>query len=66
LQKTNRAREKLRQKINEAGGAGYLPTDGVDLLGFGDVHDEISWAANRVLTDGIATRAEIEKAKSNG
>ena len=66
LQRTNRAREKLRAKITKAGGAGYLSTDGVDLLEFGDVHDEISWAANRLIADGIATRGEIEKARSDG
>jgi hypothetical protein len=66
LQRTNRAREKLREKIAKAGGAGFLSTDGVDLLGFGDVHDEIQWAANRLIADGVATRAEIEKARSDG
>jgi hypothetical protein len=66
LQRTNRAREKLRERINKAGGAGFLSTDGIDLLGFGDVHDEIQWAANRLIADGIATRGEIEKARSDG
>jgi hypothetical protein len=66
LQRTNRAREKLRARIDKAGGAGYLSTDGIDLLGFGDVHDEISWATNRLVADGIATRSEIEKARSDG
>jgi hypothetical protein len=66
LQRTNRAREKLREKIAKAGGAGFLSTDGVDLLEFGDVHDEIQWAAKRLIADGIATRGEIEKARSDG
>jgi hypothetical protein len=66
LQRTNRAREKLRAKIEKAGGAGYLATDGVRFLEFGDVHDEVSWAANRLIADGIATRGEIEKARSDG
>jgi hypothetical protein len=64
LQRTNRAREMLRAKITEAGGAGVLSTDGVDLLEFGHVHDEVSWAAERLIADGIATRAEIEGAKN--
>ena len=64
LQRTNRAREGLRARITKAGGAGYLSTDGVRFLEFGDVHDEVSWAANRLIADGIATKAEIEKAKS--
>jgi hypothetical protein len=67
LQRLNRARPRLRDKIaKEARGPGFLSTDGVDLLGFGDVHDEIQWAANRLIADGIATRVEIEKARSNG
>jgi hypothetical protein len=66
LQRTNRAREKLRAKIAKAGGAGYLSTDGVEFLGFGDEIAEIQWAANRLITDGIATAAEIEKARSDG
>jgi hypothetical protein len=41
LQRTNRAREKLREKITKAGGAGYLSTDGVEFLGFGDEFAEI-------------------------
>ena len=67
LQRLNRARTKLREKIaTEARGPGFLTTDGVDILGFGDVHDEIQWAANRLIADGIATRAEIAKARSDG
>jgi hypothetical protein len=65
LQKINRKREELREKITAAGGAGFLSTDGVDLLEFGHVHDEVSWAAERLITDGIATRAEIERAKND-
>src|SRR4051794_12231054 len=64
LQKTNRAREHLREKIAAAGGAGYLTTDSVDLLGLGG-DDEVRWAVDRLITDGIATRAEIEKARSD-
>jgi hypothetical protein len=63
LQRTNRAREKLREKITRAGGAGFLSTDGVDLLGLGELA-ELQWAANRLIADGIATTAEIEKARS--
>jgi hypothetical protein len=66
LQRTNRAREKLRGKITEAGGTGYLSTDGAGFLGFGDEFAEIQWAANRLIADGICTKAEIEKARSDG
>jgi hypothetical protein len=65
LQRINRAREKLREKINKAGGAGYLSTDGPEFFGFGDVHDKVMWAANRLVSDGIATRAEIDRARSS-
>jgi hypothetical protein len=66
LQRTNRAREKLREKITKAGGAGYLSTDGPEFLGFGDEIAEIQWAARRLVADKIATKAEIEKARSDG
>jgi hypothetical protein len=66
LQRTNRARETLRRKITKAGGAGYLSTDGVEFLGLGDEYDEIKWASRRLIADGIATRGEIEKARSDG
>ena len=62
LQQVNRERERLREKITLAGGAGFLSTDGIDLLGLGDVHDEIRWAAERLIADGICSRREIEKA----
>jgi hypothetical protein len=65
LQRTNRARETLRAKITAAGGAGYLSTDGAEFLGFGDEFAEIQWAANRLVADKIATKAEIEKARSD-
>ena len=64
LQATNRARERLREKITKAGGAGFLSTDGVELLGLGDVQEEIHWAIERLIADGIATRREIEKVKN--
>jgi hypothetical protein len=64
LQRTNRAREKLREKINKAGGAGYLSTDGVEFLGLGDEYAEVKWACERLITDAIATRAEIEGVKN--
>jgi hypothetical protein len=60
LQRANRQREDLRQKITRAGWSGFFNTDGRDLLGPGDVHDEVEWAATRLVTDGILTRAEIE------
>jgi hypothetical protein len=65
LQRTNRAREKLRDQITKAGGAGYFSTDGVEFLGFGDEFAEIQWAGKRLIADGIATKAEIEKARSD-
>ena len=64
LQRLNRDREVLRKKINAAGGAGFLSTDGVDLLDIGDREDEVRWAAERLISDGIATRAEIDKARA--
>jgi hypothetical protein len=63
LQHVNRAREKLREKITEAGGAGYLSTDSVDLLGLGEL-EELKWAVERVIADKICTPAEIERAKN--
>jgi hypothetical protein len=66
LQRVNRAREKLREKITAVGGAGFLSTDGVEFMGFGDEYAEIGWAAKRLIADGIATKAEIEKARSDG
>jgi hypothetical protein len=64
LQRINRAREVLREKVAKAAGApGYLSTDGVELLGLGG-DAEINWAAKRLIADGIATESEIEKAKS--
>jgi hypothetical protein len=66
LQKINRKRETLREKIDRAGGGAFLSTDGAELLGC-DVGDEkVAWAANRLVADGIATTAEIEKAYDNG
>jgi hypothetical protein len=65
LQRTNRAREVLRGKITAAGGAGFLSTDGAELLYFVDAGDEVHWAGERLIADGIATRAEIEKARSS-
>jgi hypothetical protein len=64
LQKINRSRERLREKIVKAGGAGFLSTDSVDLLGLGDREEEVHWASERVIADGICTRAEIERAKN--
>src|SRR5260221_3644722 len=65
LQRVNRAREKLREKITKAGGGGFLSTDGVELLGLGG-DAEINWAAKRLIADGIANESEIEKARSDG
>lgn len=64
LQATNRRREVLRDRIIKAGGAGFLSTDGVDLLGI--THEEVRWAAERLISDGVATHREIEKATSDG
>lgn len=65
LQSVNRARETLREKLMRAGGAGYLSTDGAEFLGLGDLPEgETYWGCERLIADGIATKAEIEKAKS--
>jgi hypothetical protein len=66
LQRANRDRERLREKIIKAGGAGYLSTDGVDLLGLGDIEENVKWVCERLIADGIVSRAEIEKARSDG
>jgi hypothetical protein len=66
LQNTNAKREALREKLTAAGGAGVLSTDGVDLLGFTHLYDEVNWAAERLIADGVISRREIEKAKFNG
>jgi hypothetical protein len=63
LQRVNAEREKLREKISAAGGAGVLSTDGAELLGFQGAGDEIDWSAKRLIADGIATPAEIERMK---
>jgi hypothetical protein len=64
LQRVNRARETLREKITKAGGAGFLPSDSVDLLGLGDLDDEVRWATERLIADGICSRSEIDRAKN--
>jgi hypothetical protein len=64
LQKINRKRETLREKITAAGGGPFLMTDGADLLGLGDRIDEVSWAVDRLVADAAATRAEIDKARA--
>lgn len=44
---------------------GYLPTDGAEFLGLGDLAEgDAYWGCERLIADGIATKAEIEKAKS--
>ncbi len=65
LQSVNQARERLREKIVAAGGAGLLPTDSSELLGFAHRDDEVSWASERLIADNIATRSEINKASRN-
>jgi hypothetical protein len=64
LQRINRQRETLRNKITAAGGAGFLSTDGLELLDIGDREDEVRRAAERLIADGIATAAEIGKARA--
>ena len=66
LQRTNRAREDLRSKITAAGGAGYLSTDGAELLGFRDSTDVVEWCVKRLIADGVANRRELEKGSGNG
>ncbi len=63
LQRLTAKRERLRETIMKAGGAGYLSTDSVDLLGLGEVEEEVAWAVERVIADKICTRAEIERTK---
>jgi hypothetical protein len=40
-----------------------LTTDGAELLGIGDRIDEVAWGIDRLIADGAATAAEIERAK---
>jgi hypothetical protein len=61
LQRTNRERETLREKIIAAGGAGCLHTDGVDLLFLGEKHDDVQWAAARLVADNVCSRRDLEK-----
>ncbi|MGY4504212.1 DNA-binding protein [Bradyrhizobium sp. GM24.11] len=66
LQGINRQRERLREKIRSAGGGGSLPSDGRDLLGLGESYDEeVNWCVERIIASGVATRAEIERARSS-
>jgi hypothetical protein len=65
LQRVNRARETLRERLTRAGGAGFLPTDGAEFLGLGDIAEgDVHWGCERLIADGIATASEIAKAKS--
>jgi hypothetical protein len=67
LQAIDREREMLRNKIRAAGGEPVLPTDGADLLGIGDRQDnDVLWCADRLVAEGIASAAEIEKVRSDG
>jgi hypothetical protein len=65
LQAINRERETLRSKIRSAGGGNAaLHTDGSDLLGIGDIQDEVLWGCDRLIADGIVSASEIERAKA--
>jgi hypothetical protein len=65
LQRIDRARETLRERLRKAGAGGLpLPTDGVELLGLGDREDDVRWAVQRVIADGIATPREIAEAQN--
>jgi hypothetical protein len=65
LQRVNRARETLREKLTREGGAGYLPTDGAEFLGLGDIAEgDVHWGCERLIADGIAAASEIARAKS--
>jgi hypothetical protein len=63
LQRANRERETLRETIRVSGGGGFLPADGFELLGIGDLQDELWECCERAITRGIVSRDEIEKAK---
>ncbi|UFX41714.1 hypothetical protein HAP47_0020600 [Bradyrhizobium sp. 41S5] len=65
LQRINREREGLREKILAAGGTPYLPTDGVEFLGIGDIQDQTWECCERAISNGVVSRAEIEKARSS-
>lgn len=62
LQSVDRQREQLRDRIANAGGAGFLVTDGPELLGLGGAGDDVQWCVGRLIADGVATARELEKA----
>lgn len=64
LQSVDRQREQLRDRIAKAGGAGFLVTDGPELLGLGGSRDDVQWCVDRLVADGVATRRELEKAST--
>jgi hypothetical protein len=65
LQKVNRRREALRDKIRAAGGNPFLPTDGAAWLEIGDRDDEVRWAIERVIAGGVMTPVELERLKDD-
>jgi hypothetical protein len=66
LQRTNRAREALREKIFAAGGERSLPTDEAELLGTGDnLHLGVHEVVEVLIDRSICTRREIENARGD-
>ena len=65
LQKLNRDREELRERVRLAGGGQYLPGDGIELLGVGERADEEPFLlGDRLVATGVMTSAEWERAKN--
>jgi hypothetical protein len=64
VQKLNREREELRERIRLAGGGLYLPGDGFEMLGIGErADDEPLVLGDRLVGTGVMTPAEWEHAK---
>jgi hypothetical protein len=64
LQHVDLERERLREKLQQAGAPGHLPTDGIVLLDIPRSDDEVQRAGERLITQKVATRREIEKARN--
>lgn len=63
IQKINRKREVLRDKLREAGAGPFLPSDNVELLGPGDRVDEVAEAAERLVWAKVIAPSYLEKAR---
>lgn len=65
LQRIDVARETLREKLGKAGAATFLSTDDIYFLDLPSTNDQVHLAGERLIADGCATRAEIDKARNS-